>query len=208
MAAVRHVLIVGGGIAGMTLAAALQRRGIAADVIEKAPGWDSIGAGIAVQPNGMRALRTAGLDDLVVSAGRVLERWWFRSSAGGPGPFLSGPLDVVSRARKRQAAATPSVTRALSSSGVSHSESGVSRTRKPEVIRKLRAQMACSRASSTRSLPPLRCPRRRSRLARPPLRLAAPAAPHRAPQAHARTRPHARGRRLDTRSGSPARFRT
>lgn len=82
MTAVRHVLIVGGGIAGMTLAAALLRRGIAADVFEKAPGWEAIGAGIAVQPNGMRALRTAALGDLVASAGPVLERWWFRSSAG------------------------------------------------------------------------------------------------------------------------------
>lgn len=66
----------------MTLAAALERRDIAADVIEKSPGWESLGAGIAVQPNGMRALRSVGLDDVVASGGRILDRWWFRSSAG------------------------------------------------------------------------------------------------------------------------------
>lgn len=79
---VKHVLIVGGGIAGLTLAVALQRRHIEVEILERAPEWQAIGAGIAVQPNGMRALRAAGLDAPVAAAGRILERWWFRSSDG------------------------------------------------------------------------------------------------------------------------------
>ena len=66
-----------------------------------APEWQAIGAGIAVQPNGMRALREARLDVPVSAAGSILERWWFRTSDGdilcdidlsevwqGVGPFV------------------------------------------------------------------------------------------------------------------------
>lgn len=82
MPAVERVLVVGGGIAGMTLAVGLRRRGIGVEVLEKASEWQAIGAGIAVQPNGMRALAAVGLGQPVAAAGRILARWQFRSSAG------------------------------------------------------------------------------------------------------------------------------
>jgi flavin-dependent dehydrogenase len=72
---------VGGGIAGITLAVGLQRRGIRLEILEKASEWQAIGAGIAVQRNGTRALRAVGLDERVARAGQILERWQFRSSA-------------------------------------------------------------------------------------------------------------------------------
>jgi 2-polyprenyl-6-methoxyphenol hydroxylase-like FAD-dependent oxidoreductase len=58
MAEIGRILIVGGGIAGLTLATALQRRGFAPELVERRPTWDAIaiGAGIGVQPNGMRVM--------------------------------------------------------------------------------------------------------------------------------------------------------
>jgi len=52
MAPVERILIVGGGIAGLTLATALHQRGMRAELIERSPAWHAVGAGIAVQ-NGM-----------------------------------------------------------------------------------------------------------------------------------------------------------
>src|SRR5207244_2919449 len=64
-------LIVGGGIAGLTLATALHRRGLDAVVIERNTHWDPVGGGIAVQPNAMRVLQPLGIGseyDRVVGA--------------------------------------------------------------------------------------------------------------------------------------------
>lgn len=57
MAHVDRRLIVGGGIAGLTLASALHQHGFTAEIVERSPTWQAVGMGIAVQPNGIRILR-------------------------------------------------------------------------------------------------------------------------------------------------------
>ena len=56
MAEVETVLIVGGGIAGLTLGRALHRQGFTVELVELSRTWRAEGGGIAVQPNGMRML--------------------------------------------------------------------------------------------------------------------------------------------------------
>ena len=68
------VLIVGGGIGGLCLAAALTRRGIACEIVEREPAWTTVGAGISFYPNGVRALNLLGLGEIVVAAGATIER--------------------------------------------------------------------------------------------------------------------------------------
>src|SRR5437763_16758550 len=58
--AVLEVLVIGGGIGGLTLALALHRVGIACRVFETAPQIKPIGVGINLLPHAMREL--AGLD--------------------------------------------------------------------------------------------------------------------------------------------------
>ena len=61
-----RVAIVGGGIGGVTAAVALLQRGIEVHLYEQAPALTEVGAGVAIQPNGVRMLRRLGLgDDLV-----------------------------------------------------------------------------------------------------------------------------------------------
>jgi 2-polyprenyl-6-methoxyphenol hydroxylase-like FAD-dependent oxidoreductase len=69
MAAVQRVLVVGGGIAGMTLATALRRGGIHAEIVEINPEWTVLGVGISVQGATLRALRTIGVLDRCVRQG-------------------------------------------------------------------------------------------------------------------------------------------
>ena len=54
--------IVGAGMGGLTLAAALQQRGFAVRVYEQAPRFVRLGAGIQMSPNAMRVLRGIGLE--------------------------------------------------------------------------------------------------------------------------------------------------
>ncbi len=70
----RRILIVGGGIAGLALAAALRRRDVAPDVLDRAPAWAPIGAGIVLSANAMRALRAIGLAEGVAARGSPLLR--------------------------------------------------------------------------------------------------------------------------------------
>jgi 2-polyprenyl-6-methoxyphenol hydroxylase-like FAD-dependent oxidoreductase len=56
-----RVLIVGGGIGGLTAAIALRRRGFAVEVIEKDPDWTVYGVGIIQQSNVIRAMADLGL---------------------------------------------------------------------------------------------------------------------------------------------------
>ena len=64
-----RVLIVGGGIAGLSLSLALRDSRWQAELIEREPGQDSGGAGLAVQPNAIRALHQLGAGAGVERAG-------------------------------------------------------------------------------------------------------------------------------------------
>ncbi|KAI0599537.1 hypothetical protein F4775DRAFT_114855 [Biscogniauxia sp. FL1348] len=52
-----HVAIVGGGITGVILALALEKRGVSYNLYERAPAFTEIGAGIGFSPNAERALK-------------------------------------------------------------------------------------------------------------------------------------------------------
>ncbi len=67
------VLIVGGGIAGLTLAHALQQKGIDYDVYEAAPRLEIAGAGITLAPNALAVLDRLGLVAAVSEAGAALK---------------------------------------------------------------------------------------------------------------------------------------
>jgi 2-polyprenyl-6-methoxyphenol hydroxylase-like FAD-dependent oxidoreductase len=64
-----RTLIVGGGPAGLTLAIALRRRGLEADLVEVQPRWEVLGTGLSLGGAPLRALRTVGLAERCVAAG-------------------------------------------------------------------------------------------------------------------------------------------
>ncbi len=64
-----HIAIVGGGICGLSLALNLQRRGIAAEVFERAPQIKELGVGITLLPHAMREFGALGVADEIHKAG-------------------------------------------------------------------------------------------------------------------------------------------
>jgi 2-polyprenyl-6-methoxyphenol hydroxylase-like FAD-dependent oxidoreductase len=76
------ILIVGGGIAGLTLAVALRRREIAVDVVELAPQWNILGVGISLTGPTLRALKSIGLLDRCVAVSFGFDRIVFADAAG------------------------------------------------------------------------------------------------------------------------------
>lgn len=66
-----HIIIVGGGIAGLAAAIALQHKGIQATVLEQAPALKEIGAGIQIAANGSLVLRELGLEEAVAQKGVI-----------------------------------------------------------------------------------------------------------------------------------------
>lgn len=63
-----NILIIGGGIGGLTSAIALRRDGHDVTVIEKDPAWSVYGVGIIQQGNVLRAMKQLGLLDDYLSA--------------------------------------------------------------------------------------------------------------------------------------------
>ena len=64
-----NIAIVGGGIAGLSFALGLHRRGIDCDVFESVSEVKEIGVGITLLPHGMRELAELGLQDALEAAG-------------------------------------------------------------------------------------------------------------------------------------------
>lgn len=92
------VTIVGAGIAGLTSALALARKGIAVHILEQAPALEDVGAGLQLSPNASRILADLGLldalsarwsepDHILLSSGRSLA------------PLASVPAGAAARRR-------------------------------------------------------------------------------------------------------------
>ena len=67
-----RIAIVGAGIGGVAAANALLQRGMEVRIFEQASALAEVGAGVALQPNGIRMLRWLGLEDELVQMGA---RW-------------------------------------------------------------------------------------------------------------------------------------
>jgi 2-polyprenyl-6-methoxyphenol hydroxylase-like FAD-dependent oxidoreductase len=72
MPKIERVLIVGAGIAGLSLAIALKRQGLNPEIVERQAAWPAYGAGIYLVGNAMRALRAMNLADPVLRQGALI----------------------------------------------------------------------------------------------------------------------------------------
>jgi salicylate hydroxylase len=81
-----RVAIVGGGIGGVAAANALLQRGMDVRVYEQASALTEVGAGVAIQPNGLRMLRRLGLGDDILRWGA---RWIDPRFCRADGTFIA-----------------------------------------------------------------------------------------------------------------------
>jgi 2-polyprenyl-6-methoxyphenol hydroxylase-like FAD-dependent oxidoreductase len=88
-----RVIIVGAGIGGLALAAALRRERIEPVVLERAPRLDAAGAGISLAPNAIRALDALGLADEIRQRGAACRTVAILDRAGKALQEL--PTDVI-----------------------------------------------------------------------------------------------------------------
>ena len=82
MATVERVLIVGGGLGGLSLAIALRRQGLSAEIVERANKDTGTGAGLYLVGLATRALVALGLADAALSEGCVNRTQTFRNHRG------------------------------------------------------------------------------------------------------------------------------
>jgi 2-polyprenyl-6-methoxyphenol hydroxylase-like FAD-dependent oxidoreductase len=77
-----RILIVGGGIAGLTLHRALRGGPWQLELVERGTRPGRLGAGLAVQPNALRALHGLGVAAAVEKAGAVIHRFRYLDQTG------------------------------------------------------------------------------------------------------------------------------
>jgi len=78
----KKVLIVGGGIGGLTAAIALRQQGIESEIVEINPSWSVYGVGIIQPSNALRALMQIGLGEQCVAHGFGFPGWRICDSQG------------------------------------------------------------------------------------------------------------------------------
>ncbi|HEX3835113.1 MAG TPA: FAD-dependent oxidoreductase [Solirubrobacteraceae bacterium] len=103
-----RVLVVGGGIGGLSTTIAMTARGLAVDVVELNPKWDVYGVGILQPGNAIRALDQLGLAEQAIAAGFAMDGDRFHLADGtlladNEHPRLLGPeypgLNGITRPR-------------------------------------------------------------------------------------------------------------
>lgn len=98
--------MIGAGIGGLSAAAALHQRGWDVTVCERATALEPIGVGLAVAPNGLRALDTIGAGAVIRALAVSQElgirrrdgRWLLRSSSQALAARFGDPVVLVTRA--------------------------------------------------------------------------------------------------------------
>jgi salicylate hydroxylase len=86
------VVIAGGGIGGLAAALALARKGFKSVVLEQAPQFGEIGAGIQIAPNAWHALDALGVGQLVKKEAVFIERLLMMDGVSGE-KVIDIPLD-------------------------------------------------------------------------------------------------------------------
>ncbi|MDB5980303.1 MAG: alpha/beta hydrolase [Pseudomonas sp.] len=89
-----HIVIIGAGIAGLTAAIALRKKGIEVTVLEQASALTEIGAGIQIASNGSLILRELGLEDAVRQRGVMPLAYDIRDISNGKLLYCS-PLGLA-----------------------------------------------------------------------------------------------------------------
>src|SRR5690348_6104521 len=87
------VIIAGGGIGGLAAALALARKGYRSVVLEQAPQYGEIGAGIQIAPNAWHALDALGVGQLVKKEAVFIERLLMFDGVSGE-KVIDIPLDA------------------------------------------------------------------------------------------------------------------
>lgn len=77
-----HVLIIGGGVAGLALALFLKKAGITCTIYEAYAYKGEAGGGLNIAPNGMNVLAALGLADELAARGAITLEHCFRSENG------------------------------------------------------------------------------------------------------------------------------
>jgi 2-polyprenyl-6-methoxyphenol hydroxylase-like FAD-dependent oxidoreductase len=102
-----HAVVVGGGIGGLSAALGLRRAGWQVTVLERAPEFRPVGAGVVLQANGLRCLDALGVGDAVRRGGhpdlpggtrRADGRWLARIEPGRLETALGTPAYGIHRA--------------------------------------------------------------------------------------------------------------
>ncbi|MGW5128629.1 FAD-dependent oxidoreductase [Streptomyces sp. NPDC004069] len=102
-----RAVVIGGGIAGLTAAAALHRTGRRVTVLERAPSLEPVGAAISLSPNALRALDVLGVGDRIRDLAAwqgegglrtPSGRWITRTDAAAAAERFGGPLVLLHRA--------------------------------------------------------------------------------------------------------------
>lgn len=88
----RSVLIVGGGIGGMSAAIALRARGVAVELIDIDPQWRVYGAGITITGPTLRAFRQLGVYDEIAAQAYVGDGIQVCDTQGNPIRKLPTPI--------------------------------------------------------------------------------------------------------------------
>lgn len=136
-----RILINGGGIAGLTLAGLLKKKGIESVIVEKYAQWtDPVGFGLAIWDVGRRVLRELGVDQDLIENGYEVPEYAMRNQAGellslmplGDIAKEFGPVTMIERWRLhemlRKAAADVTKYLGVTITDLSQDESGVTVT--------------------------------------------------------------------------------
>jgi 2-polyprenyl-6-methoxyphenol hydroxylase-like FAD-dependent oxidoreductase len=75
---IRRVLVVGGGVGGLTAAATLARRGVEVVLIERRPAFDIAGVGLGQPANALRVYDSLGVLEEILATGFSYDRMWLR----------------------------------------------------------------------------------------------------------------------------------
>ena len=76
MSNIRRVLIVGGGVGGLTAATAFARRGVEVLLIERRPAFDVPGVGLGQPANALRVYDALGVLPEILASGFAYDRMW------------------------------------------------------------------------------------------------------------------------------------